>query len=68
MGFLLAALGDPWEQIFADLGMTFGTQNTRGYGSGSPTSGLVLSLNAVKLKMHHTTYTSLFILSLSFTK
>ena len=27
-----------------DLGVSFGAQNTHGYGSGSPTSVLVLSL------------------------
>ena len=45
VGFWLMAPGDPWERILTDLGVTFGAQNTHGYGSGSPTSALVPSLS-----------------------
>ena len=38
-------LGNPWEKFVTDLGMEFGAQNTCGYGSGSPMSALVPSLN-----------------------
>ena len=47
VGFWLVAPGDPWEKIFMDLGMAFGTQNTHGYGFGSSTSALVPSLIGV---------------------
>jgi len=49
MGFWLTALGDLWERIFTDPGVTFGAQNTHGYRSRSPVSALVLSLTHVNL-------------------